>query len=230
MGKASPIVVGDHSFPTKAAAKVFFGAMLGRYKAGDRVSDADAKWLHGLIALHPDADDKIRGGIAYFSVKRNQFNNGFWLHRLDGSPSDWSYLDCISHAGPEQQALDGFRNAVGDTIVAYLSSHGHAKIGSQCPLSGILITAENMQIAHVLPFRDIVRAFLVGEGLELSQVTVMPSTDRQTMVRLADNALRERWHNYHKSNAVVMVATDYGNRHRPKGVSAAGRVASAQRW
>ena len=216
MGKARPIVVGDHQFPTRAAAEDFFGAMLNRYKAGDRVNDADAKWLHDLIALHPDAD-KIGGGIAYFTVKRNQFNNGFWLHRLDGHSSDWSYLKCISPAGPEQLALAGFRNAVSDTVVAFLGLHGHTKIGSACPLSGIVITAENMQSAHVRSFGDIVRTFLAGEGIELREVTVMPSRDRQTMVQLEDTVLRERWHEYHKSDAALMVATDYGNRHRPKG-------------
>jgi Protein of unknown function (DUF3223) len=216
MGKAHSIVVGDHQFPTKAAAEEFFRAMLHRYKAGDRVQDADAKWLHDLIALHRDAD-KIGVGIAYFTVRRNKFNNGFWLHRLNGHSSDWSYLKCISPSGPEQLALAGFRNAVGDTVVAFLDAHGHAKIGSACPLSGIVITAQNMQSAHVRPFGDIVREFLAGEGIELSQITVMPSRDRQTMVQLADAALRERWHEYHQSSAALMVATDIGNRHRPKG-------------
>lgn len=216
MAKAHPIVVGDYQFPTKAAAQEFFSIMLNRYKAGDRVNDVDAKWLHDLIALHPDSD-KIGVGISYFTVERNLFNNGFWLHRLDGHCSDWSYLKCISPAGPEQLALAGFRNAVGDTVVTFLELHGPTKIGSACPLSGIVITAENMQSAHERPFGDIVREFLAGEGVALSQVTVTPSRDRQTMVQLADTTLRERWHEYHKSNAALMIATDYGNRHRLKG-------------
>ena len=217
MGKAIPVIIGEYSFATKTEAGKFFSAMLGRYQPGDRVTEADAVWLHKLIESHPSAGDKIGDGIEYFTVRRNEWSKGFWLHRFDGTDTDWSYKECITPSSPEQRALAGFRNAVAETIIRFRDSEARASIGSPCPFSGIPITVDNLTVAHETSFRHLVCEFLTGEGISLCDVAVLPSSDGTTKVQLADAPLRERWCQYHQGNSRLMIVTEYGSRHRRRG-------------
>jgi hypothetical protein len=60
--------------------------MLHKYDVGDKVSAADAEVLRAALARHPDADAKVRCGIANFSVRSADFGSKcFWVNRTDGS-------------------------------------------------------------------------------------------------------------------------------------------------
>ena len=97
MGKAQPVILGDTTFKSESAARVFFQSMLRKYKPGDRVSSEDEVLLGHLIKRHPESHGKIGEGIDHFEVMSHTFNSQcFSVHRTDGSFEDFSYKWCIS--------------------------------------------------------------------------------------------------------------------------------------
>ena len=80
---SKPVTIGSLHFGNAAA---HLKAMLHKYDVGDKVSAADAEVLRAALARHPDADAKVRCGIANFSVCSADFGSKcFWVNRTDGS-------------------------------------------------------------------------------------------------------------------------------------------------
>ena len=80
---SKPVTIGSLHFGNAAA---HLKAMLHKYDVGDKVSAADAEVLRAALARHPDADAKVRCGIANFSVRSADFGSKcFWVNRTDGS-------------------------------------------------------------------------------------------------------------------------------------------------
>ncbi len=94
---SKPMTVGSLKFATKGDATAFFRAILHRYRANQKVSEADALDLTALLALHPECAKKTGVGIAHFEVARNIFKTkSFWVVRVDGTEDDFSIGQCIS--------------------------------------------------------------------------------------------------------------------------------------
>lgn len=97
MGKAKPVILGNTSFKSESAARLFFQQMLRKYAPGDRVSDDDAVMLEHLLKRHPESHGKIGEGVDHFEVMSHTFNSQcFAVHRTDGSYEDFSYKWCVS--------------------------------------------------------------------------------------------------------------------------------------
>lgn len=86
------------SFAKAGDATEFFKRILNSYRVGERVSDSDSKHLQALLERHDDKDEKVGGGIDYFEVNKPPDDFGgkcFWIVRLDGSKTDFSYTHCL---------------------------------------------------------------------------------------------------------------------------------------
>lgn len=93
---AKPVKIGSLSFARKGDANEFFKNMLYRYDLGDKVSAADAELLTSLIAVHPEAHEKIGVGIESFSVRTADYGTRcFWVNRIDGSSVKFSFKACF---------------------------------------------------------------------------------------------------------------------------------------
>ena len=93
---AKPITIGSLHFAKRGDATSFLQTMLNRYDIGDRVGAADEEVLHAVLALHPNADEKIGCGVKHFSVRSADFGTRcFWINRPDGTTEKFSYKTCI---------------------------------------------------------------------------------------------------------------------------------------
>jgi hypothetical protein len=61
------------------------------------------------------------------------------------------------------------------------------------PVSGEVLTRENLHIDHERAFDELMHAFLRDEGLPLRDVRVKPTVDASTETELADALLLVRW-------------------------------------
>lgn len=92
---AKPVNIGSLRFSKKSEADEFFKKMLYKYELADKVSDADAAYLTDLLAMHPEADEKIGVGIESFSVRTADFGTRcFWVNRSDGTTEKFSFKSC----------------------------------------------------------------------------------------------------------------------------------------
>lgn len=96
MARGKPVVLSKRSFAKKGDAHAHFQAMLRRYRPGDRVSQSDAADLESLLDRHPNRDEKIGSGVAYFEVQSADFGTQcFRAVRNDGTWARFSYKVCI---------------------------------------------------------------------------------------------------------------------------------------
>lgn len=100
---AKPVVIGSLSFRTQKSALDHYKALLHRYQDGDRISDpGDHAHLVALVERYDPILDQVGepakgcGQIGHFERRLNTgtgwSNSGFWVVRLDGSATDFSYI------------------------------------------------------------------------------------------------------------------------------------------
>ena len=116
-----PIILPSIKFKSKSDAKVFFKNMLNRYHDGDEVNSIDDQILFEVIQRHPEATEKIGGGIKRFYREKSNSHptSCFHLERYDGSTTDFSVPSCISSKKPtvEQAFYEACRTAVTHNLI-----------------------------------------------------------------------------------------------------------------
>ena len=91
-----PVQIGGYDFATKENAKAFVKQLLYKYDLGETVGAEDTQFLNALLARHPEAKDKIGGGVASFQVRSAEYNTRcFWITRTDRSSEKFSTKVCI---------------------------------------------------------------------------------------------------------------------------------------
>ena len=84
---------GGRAYPSKKAVKDRCRDLLGLTAP---FSEEDSSFLADLLALHPEADEKVGCGVVRFYADGDGWGKVcFWLERLDGGKTDWSFLACL---------------------------------------------------------------------------------------------------------------------------------------
>ncbi|MEY9886680.1 hypothetical protein ABIA31_000306 [Catenulispora sp. MAP5-51] len=119
---AKPVIIGDVYFPRKGDAQQACRDLLYRYPPGSVIDDPpDEAFLHDLLELHQDAAGKRGVGIDHFEVRlTEEFHQpGFFIIRVDGTVTDFSFLRCLTPATHRDRVLTAMRRAVKDQVVAF---------------------------------------------------------------------------------------------------------------
>lgn len=98
--KKTYIVNGEY-FKTKAELKDRVKSILWTYLEGQDLAQDDFEFVLDLLSNHPRSDIKIGAGVLRIFVKQNPVythTRSFYLERVDGSQTDFSYIECISPA------------------------------------------------------------------------------------------------------------------------------------
>lgn len=227
MAKGIKVIVGDLTFDSKKSAKDFYRTIRDKYGEGERLNEEDQGLVTDLIALHPEAKDKIGAGIVFFTV-HTDFEFGttrhFMVHRKDGSHSDFSFPHCIDgKRDSRREVLEALRRAVKYQIVAFRDSFFRTHQGPvHCPLRGISITSDSYHVDHDLPgkFSVLVEQWLAASGLSLSEIKITPPADNQVVAEMICPDQRNSWTRFHQRHAKLRMLSPIANlsdaRKRPK--------------
>ena len=160
---AKPVVIGSRSFRTQKSALDHYKALLHRYQDGDRISDpGDHADLVALIERYDPILDQVGepakgcGQIGNFERRLNTgtgwSNSGFWVVRLDGSATDFSYIWAVKGL-PEDRSKNFYgacREAVAlDLVLAKkraFAEHGDAHGLVACELTGVMVSIDDAHI------------------------------------------------------------------------------------
>lgn len=208
-----PITVGTRSFASKKEATVATQRVLYSRPIGSHVFGDDLQFLLDLLQMHPEFEEKIGCGIKSIEVEQNGPTRGFWITRLDGSRTDWSFIACLTPPTAEKQALAAFRTAIRGQIQNFKDEFFAEREFDLCPITGEKVTRDNCHVDHAPPglFVDLVDHFVSCSGLKLAEVLVVPTTDGATETRLLDAQLDREWREYHAFNAKLRVVSRTAN-------------------
>jgi len=88
--------IGSHTFDTQTAAVAFIQEVLYRHPLLEPIHGADHEFLLELLKRHPRKEEKIGVGVKHFTVEKAQGGTQcFYITRVDGSRSDFSFMKCL---------------------------------------------------------------------------------------------------------------------------------------
>jgi hypothetical protein len=209
MLKRQPIVVAGTHFSSKKALQEYVQGILRRYPPGTKVIGEDEMFLRAFFVRHQRYEHKHGVGMHHIEVRKNRYDVGFWIIRVDGSETDISYLSCLAPPTHTQKVKAAMRLAVYSQKKAYRERH--LVPGALCSVTGEPLNIGNCHVDHVVPFEDLVTTFLDREQLTIDEVEIEPRRDGEVDSILSDKRLESAWQKYHQQNAVLRLVTKHAN-------------------
>lgn len=217
---AIPVKVGDQEFKTKKEALEFFRKILSKYNNGETINSEDTLHLHNLIERHPEQSQKIGCGIAkFYKDKTDQPTSCFWLERIDGTKTDFSFYSCIDAKGTSlyQEFSEACREAVKNDLIE--SKKNHFKVNQNaegkvpCDITGEMISFEESHLDHKKPmtFEVIVRTFRVSNGIIPNRDILSSPKDNQFTTTFTNKAIADQFIKYHHEVADLRIIKKHIN-------------------
>lgn len=208
--------IGTRQFSTQKQLRAYIHDLIARYRNDEPLAASDHQFVLDLLALHQECDVKVGCGISHFVIRTN-FNHGgrtqgFWIVRLDGSETDFSWVKCLTPATHAQDVRKAFRDSIGHQILEFKQKTLEAGV-ARCPFTGIELSLSNSHADHIFPdtFMSLLNDFLCVSGLEYDDVAIEKTKDGDVYKRLVDRDLESKWLTFHKNNAKLRLLSRTGN-------------------
>jgi hypothetical protein len=152
------------------------------------ILEEEKEFLNELIKNHPDYDLKKGKGILDFFIKMTEWGTkGFWIKRVDGSETDFSYKQCLTPRTYIQEIKTACRNAIEKDIISQ-------------KIEGF--------IAHhkEIPFIEIFNLWIKNKNpkeLELEE-----TKDNQVKIKFKDINTSEDFRKFHNSIAKIELVSE----------------------
>jgi len=157
----------------------------------------DKEFLNELLKEHPNYEIKKGCGIKDFFIKKTYWkHNGFYIKRIDGSETDFSYRQCLLPRTQIQKIKMACRTAISFDMINSVSPGNIAH--------------------HEIPFIDIFNLWIKDKNLD--KLEIEESKDNQVMVNFKDKNIAEDFRLFHNSIAKIkeMNREEHKNFHKKK--------------
>jgi hypothetical protein len=213
--------IGARRYSSKAKATDAVRAVRDKYRPGETVTDPeDVHFIYDLLWLHPSAATKIGSGVHSFQVERNpQGTDGFWISRVDGTRTDFSFLECLTPSKHEQKVKSALRVEVRADVLAFkqwfFTTNGEQVL---CALTGVLVAWDTCHVDHEPSFASLVKGWMAIENLTWDLLRVRPHLDGEIEERLLDPPAIESWVQYHRQHARLQIVSIPAHQGKSKGI------------
>lgn len=208
------LILGEDSFTSKAAARRHAKELLRTLPVGTVLTGRAFLFVSALLLRHPKSAQKIGAGIAAISIHAGLHGSpGFLLRRTDGTTTDFSYMKCLGVKTDRHDVLYALRVSIDDQIQQVRAEALDGRTEFLCPIDKVMTPVSQAHVHHVHPetFHFLVEAFLRQENLELLAVPLAGGGDGEMGKRLADPAFAQRWRDFHRANAKLLVVSKAAN-------------------
>ncbi len=217
MAKREPYIVNGKLFKTKDELRKYIRNIKDSYLNGQRLNDEHFEFMFDLLQRHEEPQIKIGCGIAYMYVKTNEVykrNQEFWLVRLDGTHTDFSFEVCIKHSTQLQKFKNACRTAVSPYIMQFKLDFFANKSEAICPLTGeVMSLKNNSHVDHTLPntFDKIVQEFIRQYKINVANVELFTAEDGRVRNEVVDKELEQQFVKFHNEVAKLRIVSRRGN-------------------
>lgn len=225
MAKKPVILSNGRSWSSRGGAIDFFRELRDRYAIGAVVTDPyDHDDLLALLQRYDmsrfEGPSKIGAGVDHFETRMNVKNGGknvgFWVVRVDGSETDFSFIRAVNEAPKreQEQLTDACRTAVYADLqsarIAYFAAHSDQSGRVLCELSGEAILERESAFEYVgRGFSDLVRDFASSQGWSgaVPEGVLSAPADAQTTTTFASQSHAAAFRSFHRISARIRVVT-----------------------
>lgn len=211
---SKPISINGQKFPSKAALKTYIRSIVSRYIDNEILGDVDFQFVRSLLDLHRWRDEKIGVGVASMMIRKSDYRNReFWLTRMDGTATDFSWVECVDHPSQRKDVFTAMRTAIAPQKASFRARFFASNSDPKCPMTEEPLESATCHVDHVPPltFDKLANDFIVEQGIDLEAVSLSGYGDGETAKVLADENLRLAWQEYHLRNAQLRILSSRGN-------------------
>lgn len=205
---AKPQIIANRTFPTKKSLQDEIKRILHQSPLDQKLEGDDYKLIRALLDRHPQAEQKVGCGVrSIFVVKFPPYCScGFELVRIDGSRTDFSYLQCLNPESKLTRLKRACRYAVSDDIIAFRDDF-FRRGQSACEISGRFVDLNTYNVDHAPPmtFKNIFEAFLSEYGINVDKIVLSYGGDGSTTCDIGHPAIRDLWINFHRKYANLRI-------------------------
>jgi hypothetical protein len=206
--------VGGERFKSKAALTERVRKILYSYPFEEELQPDDFAFMSSLLLRHTESTRKIGVGLAKMKVMPGLHKTRcFFLIRIDGTESDFSFVNCINGKAPLQDLRTAMRFAVQDQSRALRDAAFSRARVLTCPITGAVITSAEAHVDHIPPdtFERLVDRFLLEHGVDPTTVALGGDGDGEMQCYLVDDAFRTTWTEYHRAHARLRIVSVRAN-------------------
>ncbi|MBS0659382.1 MAG: DUF3223 domain-containing protein [Verrucomicrobia bacterium] len=206
-----PVQIGPCWFPSRKSALEHVRKIVAAYADFERLQDEDHEFVCDLLARHSEAEAKIGCGIHHFYVRTDERwgkSRHFVVAHLDGSETDFSFLNCIEGPNPRRDSLDALRAAIVPQILSFRDTT--ALDGRHlCPYTGERLTRSNVHIDHIPPdtFNSLAMQWASENCLDIRALVLVPNAPNQLVRELLDGSVTASWTDFHLRRARLCTAS-----------------------
>lgn len=217
------ITINNHFFKTKKSLDEYTRKLRDSYSNGQPLNDSDFDFMLNLLDRHEQSDIKIGCGVVSMYVKTNSvYKNSreFWLVRVDGSETDFSFKQCLKNETKLQKFKKACRVAVSSIVIDFKKDF-FARFGesSTCPITGETMTSRhNSHVDHSYPnsFNQIIQDFIEAKALDVDKIELLTSRDGRIGSKMMDKTLEQQFVEFHNQRAKLRIISKLANLSQPK--------------
>lgn len=202
-------------YPSKKALRERAQAILRSYPPGARLGPSDARFIYGLLLMHPTPAQKIGCGIKYFQVRENDWiwlSHGFWLVRHGGTEEGFSYRKCLTYESHRAKFNRACRQAIAPTVLEW--KRQALRECGRCPYTDELLTRKSADVDHAPPWTmaAIIDEFIRSRRLDVEMVDLATPDGRGAFgYQIVDEALCADFVQFHNERARFRLISPYAN-------------------
>ena len=199
----------------KTQIKDYVNRLVGRYETEVDLSAEDFDFMLTLLLSHENSTEKIGPGVKRMWLQSTRYGNKcFWLERLDGTKTDFSYYKCLTASNDHSDYLKACRKAIEPLVIGVRDSVFGDRDKICCPILGIQITRHESHVDHYPhQFIDLAKEFFISQNKKIE----VDHGDGRIGVIFKDKDMEKSWVEFHEKHASLRVISEKANLQLKKG-------------
>lgn len=207
------IEVNGEKFKTKGALIKKIRSVLNESDIKKTLCGEDFLFMLSILKMHPSYSIKEGPGVSSIFIKTNPLykrNRCFWIKRIDGSETDFSFMQCLNPKNNLSKFLAACRLSISETMINFKISS--LNLVKTCPETGIALNRFNSHVDHSPPvFDQIVKMFIEKYDIDVDKVPLLGSIDGEIGGSFKDESMAEKFLIFHNSIANLRLISAQAN-------------------
>ena len=177
-----------------------------KYNDNECLTIDDFNIIDSILKKHRWYKQKVGAGSYCISVDTSYEykTRGFYIHRSDGTKTDFSFYECIYPTKVfKQDFIKAARAAIAVDITATKLTYFDNVSFPICPLCEKSISIDNSHADHFpIKFKDLLKDFITENNIkDFEKITEPDSWDNVIGCEITDEKIKFSWIYYHMKNA-----------------------------
>ena len=202
---------------TKVKIKKIIQTILNNSNLNEWLNEEEHEIILELLKNHPNYNTKKGNGIKGFKIQYNHYKKrGFYLYRIDGTFTDFSYLQCLNPQTLLFKIKKACRNSIQEYIISFKIRSFQNSNSVKCEISGKELTFNTCEVDHYNPtFKEIFEEWISNKKITYGDIN--NSQDNNELTSFTNKELNQSFKEFHNKVANLRILSPEINRELERG-------------